>query len=188
MIKSDAIHKAMKIRGLISESELSLIYDLCDQFVKPNGFVLETGTFLGRTAYVIAAAIEERDGKLITIDNYGTIDGEARPEYNGYALSETTTNLLRFSNIEIIPSHFLVDSLLEHIKGNYDLVFLDGDHRFWNILMELEVCKYWCNNIAGHDWHDERVKNAVQKMIDTKQFELVKVNPTEQGLWQLRKL
>lgn len=187
--KQKAIETAMAIEGLVDETELGLIYDLVIKYLKPNGAVLETGTYMGRTTSILCSATKTQSGSVTSIDLFEDFkDGEIRNEYEEHRKDVVEYNLKDHSNKTLVRGNSVDPLILEKVGGAYDLIWLDGDHRAVPVMIELEMGKYWTDAIVGHDWNDERVKGAVSRFLEySKDFILVNAHATAQGIWEIKR-
>ena len=73
---------------------------------------------------------------------------------------------VKINNFKVIKGRSMDASVLQKTPRPVDFVFLDGDHTYFGILQELEIYKYFTNNIAGHDWKLRPVMDAVNDFCD----------------------
>lgn len=74
-----------------------------------------------------------------------------------------------FSQVKNVYEISSTDYISQNNRSNFDLVFLDGDHRYETIVQELEYFKD-CSLITLHDYYNSDhpgVKKAVHEFLET---------------------
>ncbi len=139
MTKKEIIDHAMSWEGMMSEWDLDLIYDQCQQYIQEGGCAIEIGGWKGTSTYVIGSVCKEKNAVLYEIDTFrGVEDPNSRKNVMG--------NLGGYYEAFTNPSFYWI--MREHIKGlpvamikgssvqavdflpdrMFDYVFLDGNH------------------------------------------------------------
>lgn len=124
--------------------------DLCRKFVDPECRVLEIGCNRGISTELFASY-----AKSVT-----AVDIKLKPRM---------ANLLkRTSNIRFTEA-FSTDYLKRLVEGDFDLVYLDGDHAHKTVVKELRLVLTRLKKdfvLAGHDMYPStRKKSQVQKAV-----------------------
>ena len=143
------ITKRQRHRGIIRmhENEAALLYKYCKLI---TGNSVEIGRAFGGTLYIMASLTP---GTVYSIDQNSLKSSLERKNY-----INVSEKLSKFSNI------IMFDQLSQEVKINdtYDLLFIDGGHKFEYVLMD--VVLYW-NNLTKyaifHDYHTAGVKAVV---------------------------
>ena len=153
MIEREVIAKAMDIPGATFPIEVTYLYRLALQAPRGTTFV-ELGSYKGRTLTALAYAAQERQAKLVSIDNYGY-------EEDSCSLLEVQQNLAKndlgeTDYIRLIEG----DSRQRPVEiANVGLLFVDSCHTKAHFDAEMStwleaVCKDGI--IACHDFNSPR--------------------------------
>lgn len=104
--------------------------------------VLEIGTYEGVSAAAMATAMRDFniDGEIITID----VD----PKMTSKALEQATRENLR-EYIRFITGDS--SKVVRGLQGDFDLVFIDGDHTDMGVRKDFEAVKDRANYVLFHD-------------------------------------
>jgi predicted O-methyltransferase YrrM len=129
----------------------SLVYSVAPQYV------LEIGTFRGGSAYIISGALDDLalGGRLVTID----------PSPEQITIDWSTIA----HNSQSVRGFFPADIGRVTMPGGvrYDMVFVDGDHRYQGILADLQALPAILNDGAYlllHDAYNEGVYRAIREV------------------------
>jgi predicted O-methyltransferase YrrM len=172
MAMSEAVKGAENIAGWYTIDRLRALELLARSSVGYKGKVIEVGTWLGRSAYVLAYAASLNDGELICVDTWrGLPQDPTDPRYeiarHTNLLAEARRNLSLFGDkvrFEVGESSIVLPSFP---SGYADLVHLDGDHSHpvidedvesgWRILRPGGV-------LCGDDYDETDVWQAVASL------------------------
>lgn len=167
MTRDQAIAHALTIEGWMEQSELEWLFDQAAS-LPANPRVMEIGTFMGRSAYAIAAGFsDDTEAWLYCLDTWdarGTCrEAEFKeslasdPHYlrstckrNLGSLADLCTLLTGDSNDENIAA--------EHPANRFDMLFIDGSHEYERVKRDLTL---WAPKIkpggliCGHDFHPD---------------------------------
>lgn len=156
--KKQIIQNALQIPGLMLEEELSFIYD--HPFIKGRG--LETGTYFGRTSYVLVAKCDH----LTSVDLFSNMHlGERREEYEQHTIEQATLYLADYMDkIDLIPGISYEFSS----NDKYDFAFIDGDHRPDEVYADLIMASKHTKHILGHDGNNGHVQTALTRFCKEK--------------------
>ena len=140
MTKQEIIDKAQSIPGTqVSPYDCDLLYDLCQQYIRPNGYALEVGTWKGSSGYVIGSVCKEKNAILYTVDTFrGVEDPNSRKNQEGnlggYYEAIISTNFIQHAieNLKGLPvkiiqgdSNKILPTLPDRM---FDFAFIDGNH------------------------------------------------------------
>jgi predicted O-methyltransferase YrrM len=155
------LHSIDKIT-IISPQQGIWIYDLCLS-VKPRS-TLEIGMAYGySTLYFLAAATKNLSGYHTSIDPW------QRSYWHGIGLTHANKHAPRwgtenaFHLIEDRSDRAATD--LARANKNYDLIFIDGSHRFDDVLVDFYLYAQLCT-IGGHIIFDDMWMSSVQTAVD----------------------
>ena len=167
--------KATDIPGWMTESELIWLTDKARQC----NLIVEIGTWLGRSTYAMAEVIS---GKIITIDSF-RMEGvplrwdTAREAHKGmkedpdWIYHRCLENLAEFvtnGKVEVIKGNSReVIKDLDSIKGQVDMVFIDGSHDYVSVKEDIYKYRPLLKRgglLCGHDFRHQ-VKMAVRRLV-----------------------
>lgn len=179
-MKEKIINKAMKIKGLITRKELSIVYDLAEKYITDDGNVLEIGGYFGRTSYMLASlvtrnvGIEPETSNLYVVDVWNCGIGEKRPEYLRHTTDEFESNMEGLLGwvVMLNENSLDLDILKQYLERDYDMVFIDGDHRYPAVMVELELLKHGTKHLVGHDMQDPNVSKCIHRFVEYHDFKL----------------
>jgi len=163
------ITKRHRDRGIIrmNKHEATLLYKYCKLI---TGNSVEIGRKFGGSLYIMASATP---GKVYSIDQLSLESSLERKKY-----INVLEKFSKFSNI------IMIDQLSQEatINDTYDLLFIDGGHKFENVLMD--TINYW-NNLTTyaiyHDYHTKGVKAVVDAGVKYKLFEIIEIADAKQN-------
>jgi predicted O-methyltransferase YrrM len=129
-----AFARAEPVDGWLSEAQARRLWDAARR-VPPAGLVVEIGSFRGRSAIVMAAALAER-ARLVAIDPHA--GGDRGPQEitaeaeRGEADHQAFTQNLRAAGADARVDHVRLMSSDAHaaVEGAIDILYVDGAHRF----------------------------------------------------------
>jgi precorrin-6B methylase 2 len=162
-----------KFRGIIRMhgNEASLLYKYCKLI---TGNVVEIGRAFGGSLYIIASTTS---GKVYSIDK-NSLNSSLIKKFSSATAERLLRKFSKFSNIIMIDQ----PSETVQIQDTYDLLFIDGGHRFENVLQD--TINYW-NNLTTyaiyHDYHTEGVKAVVNAGVKCKLFEIIETADVKQS-------
>ena len=137
---------------------------LCNMDPSIHNNILETGTNIGLSSIILAQGIKDSGikGSLDTI------------EINENYYNQSKNNILKSGLSDIINQH-LNNSInfLEKNKKKYQIVFLDGDHKYESVMKEFELIYKNLNNnaivIFDNTYEIDKIDGRVNKaLIDIK--------------------
>lgn len=136
MSKSLVYHK--QIPGYLSDKESRELFRVA-LLLPPNSLVVEIGSWLGKSSFILAKAIENKNGKLYCIDPF---DGSGDPQ--SIVSYQKNINKLKINNLkdefiknmrvgEVLDIITVLegrsDDFVQKFNQNINLLFIDGDHR-----------------------------------------------------------
>jgi predicted O-methyltransferase YrrM len=141
--------------------ELAWLYDTCAKSHRH----MEIGTYGGRSMFVAAHAMGQ--GELVTIDARVSERGIPASLIASIAQSAATHCPERV-NISMVNSDSI--EAAKSVDGNFDSIFIDGDHAYDRVLADIETWLFRLNPggiICGHDYWPNHwgVMEAVQKVF-----------------------
>jgi len=169
--------------------ELAIISDWCDKWYK-GGNTLEIGAYKGMTSYVMASKLQEREkeeNKHFIVDLFEVI-GDIEWLYEEHPQQLLIDNLGDFAKYcDVIKSPSLGYVALDKIfNTHFDYVFIDGDHTFPVVFMELLMCELTCDKIFGHDYGHRGVTKSVDMFCKERGYTFVQPG-NGYGLFELIK-
>ncbi len=192
MTKEELIKKAHDIPGMVSEADLDLIYDYCQQYIQEGGCAIEIGGWKGSSSYVIASVCKEKNAMLYELDTFaGVEDNSSRKNQvdnlNGYYEAVTNPDFWKIfkENLKGLPVTLLKGDSKETIKfipnRIVDYAFIDGNHDSPAVDEDIKNClkKIKIGGvITGHDYGnpDTTVHTAVNSIFGT-DFKVGEVRP-----------
>lgn len=173
------IEKAQTILGWMAPEELAWLHEVAKRM---DGGIVELGCHRGRSTYVLCAGCP---GKVYAVDCHwcGTMypfEGEAqhtRPEFD--------QAVGHFPNLVALEMNFAEAALSDLIPDMVDMSFLDGDHAYESVLLDLKTWEPRAKKmICGHDLSPETpgVKQALDEYFGSGQ---VRIGPGK--LWYVEK-
>lgn len=195
-IDSSIIQKAMQVnedKRMLKE-ELDIIADWCAKYYK-GGDTLEIGAYKGMTSYLLTSVVQQyrkkheghADSKHYIVDLFELI-GDLQWNYGEHTAKMLTDSLGDLATCaEVIKSPSLGYVALDQIFArHFDYVFIDGDHTFPVVFMELLMCEITCDKILGHDYGHAGVTRSVDMFCKLRGYEVYKPNGNF-GLFELIK-
>ncbi len=131
---------------------------------KCSGYVyVEIGSYLGASACFIAAGIKKSlKGKLYCIDTW---KNEAMTECVRDTFAEFKANTAKYENI-IVPMRGDSRDLAKSFNKRIDFLFIDGDHSYESVRMDVDAWFPKLNSGALVLFHDIGWAKGVQQVID----------------------
>lgn len=129
--------------------------------------ILEVGSWKGRSTHALASGAAKTGGTVWAVDHFSGSVGEDAQHAEAKADPDSVyqqflENLKEFSNV--IPHR--ADSLTaakEYPDGFFDLLFVDGGHRYEDVSADLEAWGRKCRGVlAGHDFFPAGWPGVVQ--------------------------
>lgn len=135
----EAIRKAEHIGAFSTRTEKEAIWHLSQQYIKEGGLAIEVGTWTGGSAVIIGEVCRQKNARLICIDAF-SVDIHGLGE--GVSADQFSSVLL---NCEGLPIDYMAGdsrNFVNYLKpGIADFIFIDGDHRFPTVKVDIEG--YW---------------------------------------------
>ena len=138
-----------KIDGWLLLIEAIELFGLSSQIKTPNPIVCEIGSWKGKSSYVFASAIKEKNGILYSIDPFNGEGDETSNDTYHKEIKKTEGSL--FENFErtmtkyglrqyikILP--FLSeDARLKFFEPKINFLFIDGNHKYESVKKDYEL-------------------------------------------------
>jgi predicted O-methyltransferase YrrM len=148
---------------MVTPEEISIILHFCGKFKNPR--VLEIGTWMGVSASKIAKFIKPHGGTLTTVDIVGfnqslpAIQKEQSLEVDeiGILIPKEVMDIVK--KVIILP--YTDISKNPRIIGDYDVIFIDGDHSYEGVKKDYEAVKEWSKVILIHDVYWDNDANGI---------------------------
>ncbi len=143
------IRKFIHIDGWLTPAEAFAIYALVSEQKKPHQTVVEIGSWLGKSSYVIARAMGSLEGsRLHCIDPFDGKGGESEQGHydvlkekikaQSGSLQETFIQNMRslgvFARIKVLPGYS--HDYHEAFTAEIDILFIDGNHEYEAVLQD----------------------------------------------------
>lgn len=174
MIPED-VAKADRIPGWYPPSQLKQLSDLIYWWCPEDAVALEVGTWLGRSAAVIAPQVSV----LYCVDTWSGIPEKPDDDryYHGHVLEQTKKNLadLNIRNVQFVTGDSK-EVLNQWPNEHFDFIHIDGDHG--EPTVHLDMFNGWRllkrgGVICGDDYREQPVRDAVAAWIRTEQLTVV---------------
>lgn len=126
------------VLGWLSDGEAEALYSYAIK--SPVNRILELGTFCGKSTVVLAQAMAERSGIVITIDRFPTnqpykTDSQSLVVPN--PKEEFTKNLNRYGlagNVVSIQGE--IPAIVSKMTGEFGLIYVDADHNIEGLIQQ----------------------------------------------------
>lgn len=168
---------ALNIKEAFNVHDAIALQNLLNSVMRKNVRVLEVGAWKGCSTAVLADAVSEYNGRVVSIDTFkGSVNtwnlGEAA-ENRLEAVCRQNMEKLGFAEtvVTVISSSLNAVDLFQ--DEYFDLVFIDGDHRYEPFVTDVRA---WLTKVAvggilcGHDHTSERKYRdhdaATRKLFD----------------------
>lgn len=190
------VHRALRAlplvrrhpRGFLIPSHLTLteralLYHLAK--VAPSRPILEIGSYLGASAYFLAAARDRVDyeGQVICIDTWqndamteGARDTFAQFRANTRSFTERITPLRGYS-------HDVVEAARALAPEGIGMLFIDGDHSWESVRRDWDCYRYLLGPGAIVAFHDIGWAEGVQRVVCEEVEPLVDESGALPNLW-----
>lgn len=138
-----------KIDGWLLLIEATELFDLSSQIKTSNPVVCEIGTWKGKSSYVFASAIKEKNGTLYAVDPFNGEGDEASNDIYHKEVKKIGTPLLKnFEKtmtkyglrkyIKVLPL-LSEDARLKFFEPKINLLFIDGNHEYESVKKDYEL-------------------------------------------------
>ena len=141
-----------------SREQKTILRALAEAAARPGGRFLEVGSWLGESAAILGKVAQSHDGHLFCVDWW---KGSPGTELFAAAQREDIFagfwERIRDQGLEstVVPIRGRSDLAAAILKeGHFDLVFIDGDHRYSGVLRDIQVCSSLVRSggiLCGHD-------------------------------------
>ncbi|MEK6285612.1 MAG: class I SAM-dependent methyltransferase [Acidobacteriota bacterium] len=169
------------IDGWLSPREAIQLYRIAASIESTAPVICEIGSWLGRSSYILAKAIEARlDGLVYCVDPFdGSGDAASEKVYRSQMErhelpleAEFQTNMARHGvSTRIRQVKKTSQDALDFVPKELDLLFIDGDHSFDMVLKDYEA---WAPRVKPGGWiafhdvgavHASGPKSVVERYI-----------------------
>ncbi len=175
MVDGFVLQRADRIKGWMSIDELTLQWDVVEAFKKDTSHQLrfaEIGCFKGRSTYVLASALGDRD-ELHAVDPFEgileTADGKGLTM--GNTLEIFKKNIAEFNNVIVHVS--TSEEFNKWSSTGFDCMLIDGLHDYEHVKRDLEMFAPRCSYLMVHDYTGgwPGVVKAVDELIESGTYE-----------------
>ena len=143
----------------ITAEQKIILQSLAESVAREGVQFLEIGSWLGDSAIVLGKVAQKHKGTLVCVDWW-----KGNPGTGLEIIASQNDIFSKFwervcnEGLEdtIIPIRARSEEALKHLKPNsYHLIFIDGDHRYQQTLLDINNCKDLVSNdggiLCGHD-------------------------------------
>ena len=152
---------AYKIPTFTVREELEALFDLAHE-CRPDARVLEVGSYLGASTCFLAAGLHAARAAIVCVDTWqnqtmpdGVRDTFAVFEKNVETIRHQLT-LIRKSSSDVTP---------DELGGQFDLVFLDGDHSYKQTRADFDLVSSLVAPGGVLAFHDSLFYEGVSRVI-----------------------
>jgi predicted O-methyltransferase YrrM len=141
------IRKSAEIGGWLFEGEHEFLWDLATR--STNGDVLEIGTWMGKSACILAGACKDTAPGtcVVCVDTFRMTGPNTQEQYHRRLVDSTGTFYQFLGNASrlgfessIVPLAALSRRAVPLLRGPFRMVFLDGSHDLENTRADVDVC------------------------------------------------
>ena len=168
-IPETPVDKAERIQGWMTRPELEWLYEKA----KTMESVVEIGSFMGRSAFVLASGCNGGKGKVYAVDPFvfsGDWSRFVNPSLGLQPgedyLPKFLKNCGHFTNLTAIKKTSVEAAASDHVPAKVEMTFFDGDHSEEGLTADLEAWVHRTTKlICGHDLDDPNypgVRQALQ--------------------------
>jgi predicted O-methyltransferase YrrM len=129
--------------------------------IPKDGIIIEVGSYLGASACFLAVGAKKPDQRIYCIDTW---HNEGMTEGVRDTFSEFKKNTEKFNNI--IPLRGKSEDIAKNFKQKIDLLFIDGDHSYETVKIDLNAWLPHTKNGAILIMHDYGWAEGVIKSVD----------------------
>jgi hypothetical protein len=143
----------------ITAEQKIILQSLAESVAREGVQFLEIGSWLGDSAIVLGKVAQKHKGTLVCVDWWKGNPGtglEIIASHNDIFSKFWERVCNEGLEDTIIPIRARSEEALKHLKSNsYHLIFIDGDHRYQQTLLDINNCKDLVSNdggiLCGHD-------------------------------------
>jgi predicted O-methyltransferase YrrM len=171
----------------ISPTQGMYLYELC-LLVKPRS-ILEIGMAYGySTIYFLASIAKNQFGRHVAIDPYQNSYWKGIGLAHAQTLASVTAKNSTFQLFEDRSDRVVTD--LARSRSFFDLIFIDGNHRFDDVLVDFYLYAQLCN-VGGYMIFDDMWMNSVRTVVSfvrTNRIDFVEVPTAESNICVFKKV
>ncbi len=165
--RPEAVLKALKIDGFMTEDELQWLYETAQQM----DTVAEVGSWKGRSTMALLAGVK---GCVLAVDNWTGHDPASNGSLESMAATEDVftrflDNTGGYDNPKLVICRAgSVDAAFIHAEDTFDMVFIDAEHTYEGCKADIEAWLPKCRKmIAIHDYNQSwpGVIQAVNELL-----------------------
>jgi predicted O-methyltransferase YrrM len=169
-INSFSIQRALESRGLGESSriqtftapdELEMLFQLA-RGIKPDARVLEIGSYLGASTCYLAAGLRGANATITCIDTW---QNQTMPEGVRDTFAEFGKNLQPVRQRLTLIRKPSRDVTPKELDGQFDLVFLDGDHSYEPTRADFNLVASLISSDGVLAFHDSIYFEGVSRVI-----------------------
>jgi predicted O-methyltransferase YrrM len=186
-IGSDGNRHSVDNHTKISPSQGMYLYELC-LAMKPKA-TLEIGMAYGySTIYFLAAIAKNQSGNHVAIDPFQNSYWHGIGLAHANALTPLLAEGSTFQLLEDRSDRIAVD--LARSKSAFDIIFIDGNHRFDDVLVDFYLYAQLCT-IGGYIIFDDMWMSSIQTVVSyvrTNRIDFAEVSTTEANVCVFQKV
>lgn len=172
--KLDAVESALRIPGWTSREELTWLYEVAADIVPPGSLIAEIGSWFGRSAWVLASAMEGGELHLVDPCMPVAVPGSL-PSYDYLMQARHLEGLTACLQTEdsmpdtVLHRETSAAAAAQLAERRFGMVWIDADHSYEACLADIYAWTPLLQQggiICGHDYGDvytEGVTRAVNQ-------------------------
>ena len=163
------------IRGWCADCDRNYLHDII--VANQARTVVEIGVYAGRMTIALAAAVRRTGGVVHCVDPWQEMP-------NGAEVARLFLDTLtRYSLQDVVRIHAETSvEFAARLAGAVDLVWIDGGHRYANVMADLSAWQPRSATTFGHDWHLPDVRTAAQDYAEANGLETFRLVGTD-NIW-----
>jgi predicted O-methyltransferase YrrM len=141
----------------VSDEEANILYEYA---LKSKGNILEIGSYKGRSTIILAQALQQRGGRLFSIDPHT----EPTSTYDLFIDNLKKANVDKMVFPIIKHSHEIYPTRKSYGIENVGFIFVDGNHSFSSVSLDMRWGTILKEGgfIFFHDYGDPKIQGVKQ--------------------------
>jgi predicted O-methyltransferase YrrM len=159
-------------QGWFSDEDINAYRHLVE-CVPSGGTIVELGVWKGRSLCSIADIIKRKKLNVYAVDTFQGADSEPDTYKEAKEVNLQNVFLKNIRMFGVNPSIYAMttEQASKEIDTTFDLVFIDADHSYDAIRMDLDnwITKC-CGTIAGHDYDRDGIYKAINESFNNIEY------------------